>query len=206
MRKALLCIIAACLSMGLLAEPLTFSGGYTQVVRSASGQRIVLGEGAAVDSGNLTLSAQAIELYGEDYSMVKATGSVSVYEKDRQISLQCPSVFYDRTSGLLTADGWIEIQDTRNEAVLSGAYMEFNVTSGLLLLQMQASMHKATSKGLLKCEAQSISYDSEKRTLVLSGSAVLEWDKDIYQASMIRIDIDKEEIQMDGWVTGTVNG
>lgn len=193
-------------AIGLSAEPITFSGGTTKVSLQDGDHRVNLSGGANVQTEKVTLSSDSVELYGEDYSYVDCTGSVKVTEKERNISISCANLFYNRTENMLISDGWIEIDDPEHEATLSGSWFEYNTDTSVMKLQMQARIRKNTDSGMLVCSSDSIEYNADEQTLILKGSAVVTWGDDTYKASMIVVDIDTEDISLHGSISGEVNG
>lgn len=108
------------------ASNVSFSGGYTKVNLQEGNKSVSLSQGANVTADGITIRADEIELYGTDYKYVSCSGNVAVSDSERGISLSCPSLSFDRESGKIVSDGWIEIEDTTNEATLSGAWFEYD--------------------------------------------------------------------------------
>jgi lipopolysaccharide export system protein LptA len=51
-----------------------------------------------------------------------------------------------------------------------------------------------------------LTYDRDHKRLQLAGDAVITWNGDVYQAHVITVDLDSEEIQLEGSIKGTVHG
>lgn len=185
---------------------LQFSGGYTKIVRSNGNNSVQLTENAIAKTEELSLKADEITISGENYNKIICIKNVYFEEKNKGISLQTPRLEFDRDANKILANGWIEIQDVKNEASISGAWLSYNIDSGILKVEMYARIQKSTSKGLMSCRADRISFDINNKILQLEGEANVEWGQDNYKASLIIIDLDKEEISMSGSIDGTVNG
>jgi len=183
-----------------------FSGGYTQVKRVGNVDIVTLSDGAEVNTKDISVKADKIEISGENYRYIKCTGNVRAEEKQNNIILETPELFYDRTESIILINSWIEIDDSENEITMSGAYLEFDLNQQLFNLQIDAEINKATEKGQLIGKGASIIYNNEEKTLILQGNASVTWGSDNYQASVIRINLDTEEIILEGKITGTVNG
>ncbi len=188
------------------ASEIKFSGGYTKVSMQENNRAVSLSGGANVTANNLVISAQTIELYGKDFRYVNCTGKVNVADHLRGITLQCPSLFYDRETGEIVSDGWIEIQDEQNDATLSGARFEYDTQSTLIKIQMMARVVKNTDDGPMICRADSIEFDNSKQIVTLKGSARINWNGSVYNASVITVDLTSYEITMEGSISGEVNG
>lgn len=194
-----------CLSP-LAAGEITFSGGFTKVSLQDGAHTVTLSNPAKVKYNDVSLEADTIDLYGKDYNYVRCTGSVRILEEERNISLSCPSLVYNREKEELLSDGWIEIDDKEHEVKLQGAFLDYNKGDALMLLQIRAQILKDTDDGLMTCSADSIEYNSDKQTVVLKGSAKVTWGDDTYRASLITVDLDTEDVVLHGSIEGTING
>ena len=190
----------------VFASNVTFSGGYTKVNLQEGNKFVSLSGGANISADGLVIEADEIELYGEDYKYVSCTGNVTVKDDERGLSLQCPSLSYNREEEKIVSDGWIEIEDTENEATLSGAWFEYDTKSTLLKLQMMAKIVKVTEDGLMTCNADSIEFNNETQTVTLKGNAKVQWNGNTYQAALIIVDLENNGITMHGSIIGEVNG
>lgn len=188
------------------ASNISFSGGYTKVNLQEGNKSVSLSGGANVSADGLTIKANEIELYGTDYKYVNCNGNVEVTDEERGISLTCPSLSFDRESGKIVSDGWIEIEDTKNEATLSGAWFEYDTNTTLIKMQMMAKIVKVTDDGLMTCQADSIEFNNETQTITLKGNAQIQWNDNTYKATLIIVNLEDYGITMHGSITGEVNG
>lgn len=205
-------LLLLCIAMLFIASPpiwatdITFSGGYTKVSMQEGNKRVELSQGAAITAGKLSIEAQRIDLYGSDYRYVNCTGKVLAKDEERLIELQCPTLFYDRETGEIVSDGWVEIQDESNDATLSGARLEYDTESSLIRMSMMARVVKTTDDGLMVCRADSIEFDNEGQTVSLKGNASIVWNGNVYKAAVISVDLTDNSITMEGSISGEVNG
>jgi lipopolysaccharide export system protein LptA len=56
------------------------------------------------------------------------------------------------------------------------------------------------------CRADSIEYDRTRMKLSLIGNASVQWKGDSYQASVTTVDLETDEIVMEGSIKGTIHG
>lgn len=188
------------------SSDIKFSGGYTKVNMQEDNRTVSLSGGANVSANDISINAQTIELYGKNFRYVNCSGKVNVVDNSRDITLQCPSLFYDRETGEIISDGWIEIQDEQNDATLSGARFEYDTQSTLIRIQMMARVVKNTDNGPMICRADTIEFDNSKQLVTLKGSARINWNGSVYNASVITVDLTSYEITMEGSISGEVNG
>ena len=194
------------ISLPLFCSAISFSGGHTSISLQDGNRIVSLTGGASVDTDEVSIRSDSVEIYGEGYRYVSCTGNVQAKEKERKISFRSPSVFYDRQRGIVSSDSWIEIQDPENQAALSGAWFEYNMEKSLMKLRMMARILKVTDEGLMVCRADSIEYDGELNTVSLKGNANVTWNNDTYKAAMIVVDLNTNAISLYGTISGEFNG
>lgn len=210
MKNSILIVLACLLFLTPLfageSDPIEFSGGYTRVSLLEGSETVILTGGASLSSGSVQITAGSIEISGTNYRYVSCTDNVKVIDTERGITLYAPALYYDREEAYFLVDGWVEVQDTKNEVAASGAWMEYHFENGTMQLQMQVRLLKHTERGALICRADIVSYNSEENSLALVGNASVLWGKDEYEAAIITVDLTTEEIIMDGGIKGTVHG
>ncbi len=200
-------IIIATLALFCLgASAISFSGGHTSVSLQEGNKSVSLTGGANVTTDDVALQADSISIYGENYSYVSCTGNVKATQTERRISFQSPNLFYDRSTGKVRSDSWIEIQDLKNQAALSGAWFEYDMDKSIMKLQMMAKIIKVTDQGLMVCRADAIEYNGKENTVSLKGNATVSWNGDSYSAAIILVDLNTNAITLYGTVSGEFNG
>lgn len=188
------------------AESITFKGGFTRAVMREGRETIMLTQGAVVETGTIRFEAQSIELVGPDSRYLVGTGSVRITDSQNNITITCNSISFDRQSEQLLVDGWVEIQDLANEVIATGAYLSYKRDEGIMTLQISAKLLRHTESGAMVCRADSIEYDRTRMKLSLIGNASVQWKGDSYQASVTTVDLETDEIVMEGSIKGTVHG
>ena len=189
----------------LFASEISFSGGYTKVSMQQGNKSVSLSGGAKVSTDQVDLSADSMKLYGENYRYVTCTGNVQANEHENGISFNSPDIFYDRQTGEVRSDSWIEIQDTKNQVSLSGAWFEYNMKTSIMKLQIMARIVKIAEEKLMVCRADDIVYNGKENTVTLRGNANVEWKDDSYKAAMIVVDLNTNDISLYGTISGAFN-
>ncbi len=202
-----ICVIfIAALGFCATDEAITFSGGYTKVLLREGKEVVSLSQGAKVSVGSIQLEADTVELSGTGYRYVRCTGKVVVTDASLGITLRASKLFYDRTDELIIVDGWVELQDTKNEVIASAGWMEYDMRNAVMRMQMHVRLLKHTDKGAMECRAQNVVFDRDEEQLSLNGGASVLWNKDTYQASLITVDLKTDQIVMDGSIQGVIHG
>ena len=189
----------------LFASEISFSGGYTKVSMQQGNKSVTLSGGAKVSTDQVDLSADSMKLYGENYRYVTCTGNVQAKEHENGISFNSPDIFYDRQTGEVRSDSWIEIQDTKNQVSLSGAWFEYNMKTSIMKLQIMARIVKIAEEKLMICRADNITYDGKENMVTLRGNATVNWKDDTYKAAMIVVDLNTNDISLYGTISGAFN-
>ncbi|MDD3366178.1 MAG: LptA/OstA family protein [Sphaerochaetaceae bacterium] len=206
-RERLVIVLTLICIMALpAAEPITFKGGYTRASVREGRETILLSQGAIVSSGNIQFDAQTIELIGPNARYLVGTGSVRITDTENNLVINSTSISFDRETQQLLVDGWVEIQDLKNEIIASGAYLSYNRTDGIMKLQIAAKLLRHTESGPMVCRGDSIEYNRETMKLSLVGNSSIDWKGDTYRASATTVDLETEEIEMEGTIKGIVHG
>ncbi|MHC1693196.1 MAG: LptA/OstA family protein [Sphaerochaetaceae bacterium] len=183
-----------------------FSGGYTKAILKEGRETIVLSEGAMVEIDTMTFSADTIEISGADARYITGTGEVRIVDSARSLEITSSNILYDRQEETILIDGWVEIQDLENQIIAQGAYLSYQQSSGQMILQICAKLVRHTDSGPMVCRSDSIRYDRENLRLVLNGNSSVYWNGDVYEASSATVDLETEEIMMEGTIKGTLHG
>ncbi len=205
-RLQLVLILSLFLSLLFGGEPISFKGGYTRAVMREGQETILLSQGASVSSGSINFEAQTIELIGPEARYLVGNGAVKITDSANNIIINSTGISFDRESEQLLVDGWVEVQDLKNEIIATGAYLAYDRSEGILKIQIAAKLLHHTDSGPMVCRADTIEYNRETRKLSLIGNSVVEWKGDVYRASSTTVDLDSEEIEMEGNIKGTVHG
>ncbi len=185
---------------------ITFSGGYTRAIMREGRESIILTQGAIVKVGTITIEAQTIELSGKNSRYLTGTDNVRIVDSARGLTIIASNISYDRELESILIDSWVEIQDLENEVIASGAYLSYDQAQGIMKLQIAVKLLHHTESGAMVCRADTMEYNRQEMTLALTGNSSVYWKGDSYEASSISVDLNTEEIRMEGSIKGTVHG
>ncbi|MFP4302808.1 MAG: organic solvent tolerance protein OstA [Spirochaetaceae bacterium] len=182
------------------SDSFSFSGDETSIVLAEGRERTRLVGNARVVSDATTIQAGEIELYGKDFRYVLCTGGVTVVDEENDLHFSSGELFYDRDSELTRARYRVVLEDRENEIVVKGGFVETRENGTYL----QAQIGVRILRDDLTARSEFVRYDRERNFLELSGYPVVFWKGDEYRASRISIDLDRDEIDLEGGVEGTV--
>ncbi|NQT59400.1 MAG: hypothetical protein HQ557_10520 [Bacteroidetes bacterium] len=187
-------------------EDISFAGSYTRASLKDGSQAVSLSGGAWVKTGSVYIEAESIDIYGEQSRFLSCRGNVILVETEEEITLQSNVLNYDRETSSLTINGWAELTDRKNELIAKGAYLKNEQDKGIILIQINVSIIKATEDdGEMYCRSDSALFDSDSNTLELTGNAEVSFEGSRYEASRILIDLNTNEITMEGRVSGNIH-
>jgi lipopolysaccharide export system protein LptA len=167
----------------------------------ASGREITILTGnAEVRSDKLLLRADRIELQGEDNQFIDCTGHVWGQEEEKDIFFQTDRLRYDRTLKIARLEGNSTLEDKKNEIVVKGRFIEYDDETEVTVFQISVRLFKDT----MVCRSEYAVYRRTEKILNLSGFPVVYKKDDEFRAERIRVDLDTDDVTMEGSVSGSI--
>lgn len=182
------------------ASTFRFSGDATHIVFAQGRERTRLTGNAQVISDDTEIEADEIEIYGDNFRFAVARGNVRVVDREQDILLTADRLVYDRTERITRAEGNAVMEDRRNETVVKGALLENRGRENLTIIQVGVRILGED----LTTRSEFARYRRDQNILELSGLPVVFWKGDQYRAARIVVDIDRDEISLQGQVRGTI--
>lgn len=155
---------------------------------------------AKVSVDSLNIYGERIELYGKDYRYIKANGSVTGEDAEKGFTFSAASLSYDRETEVAEFMGQAKVEDTKNKVETAAERIEYNQKNEIILLQMDV---KLKSKDIA-CDSLFAMYNRNTSMLELTGKPTVKKGKDEFKAARISVNIDTEDIKLEGKVSGSV--
>jgi lipopolysaccharide export system protein LptA len=197
---AFLVLLLVCPFMSAETQTFTYSGDSMNTVLAEGNQQALLSGHARVTTEDLRITADQILLFGKDFVYAQASGNVHVVDAKRGLDLRSERLFYDRDRKIARVTGNAVMADVKNELVVKGGFIEDRDTEKLTIVQIGVRILKKD----LVCRAEFAKYWRDKKIVELSGMPWVSRRSDIYQAERITINLDTEEISLEGEVQGTI--
>ena len=188
-----LLLSAAPVKITFSADKLQGSGGKGQTSTSLTGN-------AKVSVDSLNIYGERIELYGKDYRYIKASGSVTGEDAEKGFTFSAASLSYDRETEVAEFMGQAKVEDTKNKVETAAERIEYNQKNEIILLQMAV---KLKSKDIA-CDSLFAVYNRNTSMLELTGKPTVKKGKDEFKAARISVNLDTEDIKLEGKVSGSV--
>jgi lipopolysaccharide export system protein LptA len=167
----------------------------------ASGKEITILQGnAEVRSDNFLLKADRIELQGEDNQFIDCSGGVWGLEEEKEIVFQTDRMRYDRKLKVARLEGNSSLEDRKNEIVAKGRFIEYDDQSEITVFQISVRLFKDE----MVCRSEYGVYRRTEKLLDLSGFPVVYKKSDEFRADRIRVDLDTDDVTMEGAVSGSI--
>ncbi|MFQ3547176.1 MAG: LptA/OstA family protein [Termitinemataceae bacterium] len=173
----------------------------TMIGSKATGKETVVLQGnAQVWSENLFITADFIEISGKDNQYISCRGSVIGTDEGKGIRFTTSELKYDRTKKIARLEGDSTLEDKKNNIVAKGRFIEYDDVAGTVVIQISVRLFKDN----LVCRSDYALYRRNEKLLELSGSPVVYKDGDEFRSDRMRVDLNTEDIVMEGRVQGTL--
>jgi lipopolysaccharide export system protein LptA len=184
----------------LLGDTFTFRADRMSGGRATGREVTVLTGNAEVLSDKLLLQADRIEIYGNDNRFIDCTGNVRGFEQEKNIYFQTDRMRYDRTLKIARLEGNSTLEDRENEIVARGRFIEYDDEQETAIMQISVRLFKDN----LVCRAEYAVYHRIEKILLLTGFPVVYKKDDEFRAERIRVDLNTDDVIMEGDVKGSI--
>jgi len=184
----------------LLADTFSFKADRMSGGKGTGREVIVLNGNAEVRSDKLLLRADRIEIQGEDNRFIDCSGNVHGHEEEKNIFFITDRLRYDRTLKIARLEGNSTMEDRKNEIVARGRFIEYDDEQEIAIMQVSVRLFKDN----MVCRSEYAIYRRIEKLLTLSGFPVVYKKDDEYRAEKIRVDLDTDDVVMEGDVRGSL--
>ena len=188
-------------AIGIGAETWRFSA--SQVSSNQGGgskSNTILDGNARVESDNMIITAAHLELGGEDYTRITGSGGVSLTDSERGVTITSERFDYDRNAKLIRFREQVSLVDQEKGIVIRCESMDLQEEDDLVLMQVSVRLIRDETV----CRGEFATFFMEENILDISGRPVVWREADEYRADRIRVNLDTDEIIMEGAVAGAL--
>jgi len=200
MNKILLLILLLIITKASFGDEFKFSADRVQTIFAKGKERTHLSGNAQIVSSDNFIEADEIELYGEDFIYALCRGNVHLINTEKGLEITCDKLFYDRTLKIARMQGNAVMIDRENEIVVKGGFIENREETEVTIIQIGVRILKED----MACRSEFARYLRNEDILELSGMPIVYWKGDEYRAAKIYIDLEKDEIILEGDVQGEI--
>jgi len=201
-RLHVLCLtfIMLLFAKNIYADTFSFRADKMSGSKALGKETTILIGNAEVRSDHLLLRADRIEIQGKDNQFIVCTGNVWGHEEDKNILFLTDKLRYDRKLKIAKLEGNSSLEDRQNEIVARGRFLEYDDKNEIAIFQISVRLFKDE----MVCRSEYAIYHRKDKLLDLSGFPVVFKKNDEFRADKIRVDLDTDDVTMEGTVSGTI--
>ena len=141
MKKAFLISTILIFSLNLLtAEKILFSANSKNGKAGDTNTSTTLSGNAYIKTETMEIMADSVELSGDNYRYIKASGSVSGKNLETNMEFTCDSLEYDRTIKIADLKGNVDLIDKDNDVKAKAQIINYNQNTNIAILQMKINI------------------------------------------------------------------
>jgi len=183
-----------------IADTFTFRADRMSGTKAIGKETTILMGNAEVRSNNLLLKANRIEIQGENNQFIDCSGGVWGVEEEKNIFFITDRLRYDRKLKIARLEGNSTLEDRKNEIVAKGNFIEYDDQAEVTVMQISVRLFKDD----MVCRSEYAVYRRKEKLLDLTGFPVVFKKDDEFRADRIRVDLDTDDVTMEGAVSGTI--
>ena len=184
----------------VFAEKIIFSANKMTGQAGNSNTNTALSGNAYIKTESMEIQADEVELSGDNYRYIKASGNISGKNLEAHMEFSCDSLEYDRTTKIALLKGNVKLDDKDNEVRAEAQIIEYNQDTEIAVLQIQINL---TQKDNV-CSGSYAIYYKTAQLLEISGNAQVKQKEDVFRAQNITLDMNTQDITLGGNVKGKV--
>ncbi len=181
-------------------KPIFFSARSVQGVLAKEKQNTILTGSVKITTGSLTITADRVELSGEDYVNVACSGNVTVNDAEKGFSLVAEKLYYRRDTEIGVAQGRVAVNDTKNNTTIDAEWLRFDQQQSIF----EAAVSVLVLKEDMSIRAEYAHYNRDTEEIKLHGGAVAITEDGTLKGDVISATSDWSNIQVSGEVSGTI--
>lgn len=199
-KKTFALVLCLLFTAGAFAEKITFSAGNMSGQAGDSSATTTLTGGAFIQTSSMEISADQIELSGDDYRFINATGNISGKNLETKMEFTCDSMSYDRQTKVAVLQGNVHLVDLENDVKADAQIIEYSQNTNIAVLQIDINLTQKKNV----CTGSYAVYQKNEQMLEISGNAQVKQDQDVFRAQQITLNLETQNITLSGNVKGSV--
>ena len=188
------------MSLPLYAEKIVFSANKMTGQAGNTNTKTSLSGNAYVKTASMEIQADELELSGDEYRYIKASGHIIGKNLEANMDFTCDSLEYDRTTKIAELKGNVRLTDLDNDVTAEAQIITYNQQLDIAILQIKIQLFQKDNI----CSGAYAVYYKETQILELSGNAQVTQKEDTFRAQYITLDMNTQDITLDGNVKGRV--
>ena len=184
----------------LWAERITFSANSMTGTAGNTSDTTTLSGSAYVLTSSMEISADSITMSGKNFRYIEAEGNITGKNIETKMEFTCASLSYDRRTKIATLKDNVRLTDTENGVSVEAQLIEYNQNTDIARIQIGITIKQKDNV----CSSAYAVYRKKNKMLEMSGNARITQGEDTFRAQQITLNLDTQEITLDGRVKGSV--
>lgn len=194
-------LLSLCIVFQAKSETITFSADSMSGKTGKDADNTTLSGNAFVKTTSMEISADEIKLHGKDFRYITATGNVKGKNTQSALDFSSGSLEYDRETKIAVLKEKVSLSDTEKGVETSAEIIEYNQNLEIAIMQIGVKLKQKNNV----CSSAYAIYRKKAQVLNMSGNARVVQGDDIFRAQEITLNLETQEITLDGKVKGNVS-
>ncbi|HAO31266.1 MAG TPA: organic solvent tolerance protein OstA [Treponema sp.] len=199
-RHLLVLLFALSFTLPLHSETIKFYADSMSGNASEKSGYTTLTGNAHIITETMEIFADSIELSGTDFRFITASGNIRGTNSESGMTFTCNKMSYDRDTKIATLEGNVTLNDTENGVTAQAQRIEYDDLAHVAVMQISITLKQKDNT----CTASYAIYRKDEQMLTLEGNPQVTQNTDTFRAQQIVLNLDTQEITLDGRVRGSV--
>ena len=182
------------------AESIVFSANKMSGQAGNSNSTTTLSGNSYIKTETMEIYADEVELSGDNYRNIKAAGHITGKNLKSNMDFSCEELTYDRNTKIAELKGNVNLNDKDNDVNAQSQIIIYNQDTEVAILQMKINLIQKDNI----CSGSYAVYYKTNQLLEISGNAQVKQGEDVFRAQYITLDMNTQDITLDGNVKGKV--
>ena len=187
--------------IALFSEQITFQADSMSGSTNDKSSKTVLEGDAKVTTETMEISADSIELSGKEFRYIKASGNIVGKNIKTKMEFKCETMTYDRTTKIANLENNVSLDDKENDVKIESQIIQYDQEAEIAIMQIGVTIRQKNNV----CTSVYAVYNKNEQTLNMNGNAQIVQGKDTFRAQNITLNLDTQEIILEGKVKGSVS-
>lgn len=188
------------ISAPVCAEKIVFSADSMSGTAGDKSDATSLNGNAFVKTESMEITADSIELKGDNFRYIYATGTITGKNTESKMNFTCGRMKYDRETKIAQLEDTVHLIDEKNNVTADAEIIEYNQNTEIAIMQIGVTLKQKDNI----CTAAYAVYRKDAQMLEMSGNPKIVQGEDIFRAQEITLDLNTQQITLDGRVSGSV--
>lgn len=185
----------------LSAEQIAFHADAMSGKTGSKNDATTLSGNAYVKTETMEIKADSITLSGENFRYITASGNVDGKNTESKLDFTCGNMRYDRNTKVARLEDAVHMVDTENDVKADAQIIEYDQNTEIATMQINVSIKQKDNT----CTAAYALYRKAMQMLEMTGNPKIVQGEDTFRAQEISLNLDTQEIRLDGRVSGQVS-